>query len=106
MIGEHRFLPRVAGAPRRIVDDRLSAVGYAAAINRLGPRLAPPGRPIVTRFQICSFSAGVLALWIASDWPIHDIAERYLFSVHMVQHVTYSIIVAAASHRDPHLVGG
>jgi putative membrane protein len=72
----------------------LFAVGYAVAINRLGPRLAPAGRPVVTRFQIGSFSAGVLALWVASDWPIHDVAERYLFSVHMVQHVTYSIIAA------------
>ena len=41
-----------------------------------------------------SFSAGVLALWVASDWPIHDVAERYLFSVHMVQHTTYSMIAA------------
>ena len=72
----------------------LFAVGYAVAINRLGPRLAPPGRPVVTRFQVASFAAGVLALWIASDWPIHDVAERYLFSVHMVQHVSYSIIAA------------
>jgi putative membrane protein len=72
----------------------LFAVGYAVAINRLGPRLAPPGRPVVTRFQVASFTAGVIALWIASDWPIHDVAERYLFSVHMVQHVAYSIIAA------------
>ena len=48
----------------------------------------------MTRFQIASYSAGVLALWVASDWPIHDVAERYLFSIHMVQHVTYSIIAA------------
>src|SRR6476660_465290 len=72
----------------------LFAVGYAVAINRLGPRLAPPGKPVVTRFQVASFTAGVIALWIASDWPIHDVAERYLFSVHMVQHVAYSIIAA------------
>jgi len=72
----------------------LFAVGYAAAVTRLGPRLAPAGRPVVTRFQVCSFAAGVLALWIASDWPIHDVAERYLFSVHMIQHVAYSIIAA------------
>ena len=48
----------------------------------------------MTRFQVASFSAGVFALWVASDWPIHDVAERYLFSVHMVQHVAYSIIAA------------
>ncbi len=72
----------------------LFAVGYAIAITRLGPRLAPAGTPVVTRFQIASFSAGLLALWVASDWPIHDVAERYLFSVHMVQHTAYSMISA------------
>jgi putative membrane protein len=72
----------------------LFAVGYALAMTRLGPRLAPTGTPVVTRFQVASFSAGLLALWVASDWPIHDIAEKYLFSVHMLQHVTYSMIAA------------
>ena len=70
------------------------AAGYAFAIKRLGPRLAPTGTPVVTRFQLATFSAGVFALWIASDWPIHDLGERYLFSVHMVQHTVYSIIAA------------
>ena len=70
------------------------AIGYALAVTRLGPRLAPAGTPVVTRFQIASYSAGVLALWVASDWPIHDVAEKYLFSVHMVQHVTYAMIAA------------
>ena len=27
-------------------------------------------------------------MWVASDYPIHDIAERYNFSVHMVQHLS------------------
>jgi putative membrane protein len=72
----------------------LFAVGYALAMTRLGPRLAPSGTPVVTRFQVTSYSAGLLALWVASDWPIHDVAERYLFSVHMLQHVTYSMIAA------------
>ncbi len=72
----------------------LFAVGYALAMTRLGPRLAPKGTPVVTRFQVVSFSAGLLAVWVASDWPIHDIAEKYLFSVHMLQHVTYAIVAA------------
>jgi putative membrane protein len=72
----------------------LFGVGYALALSRLGPRLAPTGTPVATRFQIATFSAGILALWVASDWPIHDVAERYLFSVHMVQHVSYSMIAA------------
>jgi putative membrane protein len=72
----------------------LFAVGYAIAVTRLGPRLAPSGTPVVTRFQVVSFAAGLLALWVASDWPIHDVAERYLFSVHMVQHTAYSMVAA------------
>ena len=28
-------------------------------------------------------------MWVASDWPIHDIAERYNYSVHMVQHLMF-----------------
>ena len=69
-------------------------VGYALALSKLGPKLAPAGTPVVTRFQIASFSAGVVALWVASDWPIHDVAERYLFSVHMVQHTAYAMVAA------------
>jgi putative membrane protein len=70
------------------------AAGYAVAMKRLGPRLAPTGSAIVTRFQVATFSAGLLALWVASDWPIHDLGERYFFWVHMVQHTTYAIIAA------------
>ncbi len=67
---------------------------YAVATLRLGPRLAPdPARP-VTRFQLGALGAAALALLVASDWPIHDVAEGYLFSVHMLQHLTYSTIVA------------
>src|SRR5436190_24245327 len=63
-------------------------------MKRLGPRLAPTGSAIVTRFQVATFSDGLLELWVASDWPIHDLGERYFFWVHMVQHTTYAIIAA------------
>ena len=33
-------------------------------------------------------------LWLASDWPIHDIAEERLYSVHMVQHLLLSYVAA------------
>ena len=29
-------------------------------------------------------------LWAATDWPIHDIGEEYLYSVHMLQHMMLS----------------
>jgi putative membrane protein len=70
------------------------AAGYAFAVKRLGPVLAPTGTKVVTRFQVTTFSAGLLAMWVASDWPIHDLGERYFFWVHMVQHTTYAIIAA------------
>jgi putative membrane protein len=72
----------------------LFAAGFAIAIVRLGPRWAPSGLPVVTRFQITCWSMGVFAMWVASDYPIHDIAERYNFSVHMVQHLIFTMIVA------------
>jgi putative membrane protein len=70
------------------------AVGYAVALRRLGPRLAPTGTQVATRFQIATFSGGLCALWLASDWPIHDLGERYFFSIHMVQHTVYAIVAA------------
>jgi putative membrane protein len=72
----------------------LFAAGYAIAIVRLGPKWAAPGQAVVTRFQIICWSLGVLAMWIASDYPIHDIAERYNFSIHMMQHLILSMVVA------------
>jgi len=68
--------------------------GYATAITRWGPRYTRAGQPAVTTFQAACFGAGALAIWVASDWPIHDLGERYLFSVHMVQHLVYSMIAA------------
>jgi putative membrane protein len=66
---------------------------YYIAIVRLGPVHAEPGRPVVTRFQATCFALGLAAMWLASDWPIHDVAERYNLSVHMVQHLMYTMVV-------------
>jgi putative membrane protein len=41
-----------------------------------------------TRF----FIAGVAVLWIGADWPIHDLAERYLYHVHMEQHLLFTLV--------------
>lgn len=40
------------------------------------------------------FVTGVAVLWIGADWPIHDLAERYLYSVHMVQHLMFTLVAA------------
>jgi putative membrane protein len=40
------------------------------------------------------FSLGVAAIWVASDWPVHDIAEELNYSMHMVQHLVLSMVAA------------
>jgi putative membrane protein len=63
--------------------------GYAAALRVVGGRKGERAAPR----QIVCFYTGVLLLWIAADWPVHDLAERYLFSVHMVQHIVFTLVV-------------
>jgi putative membrane protein len=70
------------------------AAAYAVAVARLGPRHAAPGRPPVTKLQAVCFSLGVAAIWVASDWPVHDIAEELNYSMHMVQHLVLSMVAA------------
>jgi putative membrane protein len=69
----------------------VSIIGsYVYAVRVVGPRLLGPGRPAVSRRQIGCFVAGIGLLWAASDWPIHDIGENNLYSVHMLQHMIMS----------------
>jgi putative membrane protein len=73
------------------------AGGYWLALRRLGPRLAgtgqaPAGEAVATRRQVVSYSLGVLAVAAAAMWPIHDLSEHYLFSVHMFQHLLLSLV--------------
>ncbi len=54
----------------------------------VSPRAAGP-----TRGQWWQWYSGVGLLWLVSGWPIHDIAETSLFTVHMVGHIVLSLIV-------------
>lgn len=67
---------------------------YAILAVRRGPLLVPPGTSPVTRVQVVSFSLGVCTVLLASDWPIHDVAEGSMYSAHMVQHLLYTLIAA------------
>jgi putative membrane protein len=68
------------------------AVGYWMAVERIGPRFVVPGRPVVTRVQVTSWALGCFAVWLSSDWPVHDIAEQSMYSVHMVQHLLITLV--------------
>jgi putative membrane protein len=61
----------------------LLVYGYWYADRRLRPLVAP-GAAGATRGQKWQWYGGVLALWLVSGWPIHDIGEQALFTVHMV----------------------
>jgi len=55
---------------------------------------AVDAEPVVTRHQVGCFVAGLGAIFVASDWPVHDLAEGYLYSVHMVQHMLITLVAA------------
>lgn len=65
---------------------------YVYAVRVIGPR-ATGERPLVTGRQVAAFAGAIGLLWFASDWPMHDIAEEYLYSVHMLQHMVLSYFV-------------
>jgi putative membrane protein len=64
------------------------------AVRRIGPKATLPGETVMTRSQLAWGGAALLTLWAASDWPIHDIGEQYLYSVHMFQHILFQFAVA------------
>lgn len=65
---------------------------YTYAIRVIGKRVQPSG-DVVSRKQLRAFVAAVVLLWVASDWPMHDISEEYLYSAHMLQHMILSYFV-------------
>ena len=65
---------------------------YIYSVRVIGPQAVPSG-PVVTRRNITAFVAAMTMLWLASDWPMHDLAEEYLYSMHMLQHMALSYFV-------------
>ena len=72
------------------------ALGYLLS----GRRHERAAGEVTSRRQVRLFLGGLAVLWVGADWPIHDLAERYLYSVHMVQHLLFSLVAA------PFLVAG
>lgn len=66
---------------------------YVYAARVIGPKVVPAGQPAVTRSQKRWFAFGVILLWAASDWPVHDIGEEYLYLVHMIQHTVLTLVM-------------
>ena len=69
-----------------------AAVTYYLAVGPLRRRLAPGERYPVGRAVV--FGTGLVLLFLNEGSPLHDLAERYLLSAHMIQHLTLSYVVA------------
>lgn len=67
-------------------------VGFAYANVRLRPLIAPL-MPGPTRRQWQQWYAGVALMLVVSGWPLHDIGEQSLFTVHMVEHMVLGLVV-------------
>ncbi len=65
---------------------------FVYAIRVVGPKVVPNGE-VISRKQIGIFSLMIFLLWVSTDWPLHDIAEEYLYSMHMLQHTILAYIV-------------
>lgn len=57
---------------------------YAARV--IQPKAVAAGGEPITWRQKAWFIAGVAVFWISADYPLHEIAEQRLYSLHMLQH--------------------
>ena len=69
-----------------------AAVAYYLAVGPLR-RVIAPGERYPTRHAVV-FGLGLVMLFLNEGSPLHDLAERYLLSAHMVQHLLLSYLVA------------
>ena len=70
----------------------LLEAAYLYAVTYLRPRLSNAGR--VKRSQVALFTLGVLTVYAATGSPLHGLAESYLLSAHMLQHLLLALIAA------------
>lgn len=66
---------------------------YVYAARTIGPKAVPAGTPPISPSQRRWFVAGIVLLWLAADWPMHDVGEQYLYSLHMLQHTLLTFVV-------------
>jgi putative membrane protein len=64
-------------------------VAYLVAVRR---HRTVAGEPPDRHRRTTLFSVGMACLWLGADWPVHDLAEGYLYSVHMAQHLLFTLV--------------
>lgn len=68
------------------------AIGYWYANVRIRAHLAP-GSPGPAKRQWWQWYGGLASMWLVSGYPIHDIGEQSLFTVHMFEHMILALVV-------------
>lgn len=63
---------------------------YLFGVARLHER-SPETRPIPAG-KILIFSSGILTLWMAAATPLDGLADSYLISAHMLQHLMFTMV--------------
>jgi putative membrane protein len=67
-------------------------VSYIVALHRLEPsRFAGDDRPVTVR-ELIVFAMGVVALWVALDWPVGLLSAGYLLSAHTAQYLLLVLV--------------
>ncbi|HKY16528.1 MAG TPA: cytochrome c oxidase assembly protein, partial [Microthrixaceae bacterium] len=62
-------------------------------LSVIQPRAVAAGHPPVTAAQKRWFLLAVALVWVASAWPLHDVAEERLYSAHMFQHMILTVVM-------------
>ena len=65
---------------------------YLLCVGRFRDRI--PGSQPVSGARQLVFAEGVVVLLVALASPLHDLADQYLFSAHMVQHLLITLAAA------------
>jgi putative membrane protein len=66
---------------------------YTYAVKIIGPQAGVPKDQILSRKNLMAFIGAIGLLGFSTDWPMHDISEEYLYSVHMFQHMVLAYFV-------------
>ena len=66
---------------------------YTYAVKVIGPQAGVPKDQILSRKNLIAFIGAIGLLWFSTDWPMHDISEEYLYSVHMFQHMVLTYFI-------------
>ena len=67
---------------------------WAAYLVAVARHRATPVEAKDRRRRTTLFSLGMACLWFGADWPVHDLAEGYLYFMHMTQHLLFTLVAA------------